>query len=66
MTPGARAGEMAAGGFASRDRGMESEAEKYYRRKNRDRRFARWFVLLTLGLPLALIVGGIVGAALNP
>lgn len=41
------------------------ETEKFHRRKNRDQRFARWFVLIAFGLPLALMLGSCLGSALG-
>lgn len=40
---------------------MASETEKYYQRKNRDLRFARWFVAIFFGIPIALALGTCVG-----
>lgn len=39
-----------------------SEAEKYFRRKNRDRTGARLAVLIFFGLPLALLLGTCIGS----
>lgn len=40
----------------------DSEVEKFYRTKNRNLRFARWFILIVFGIPLALLIGSCVGA----
>ena len=40
----------------------ESHTEEYFRKKKRDQTFARWFVFLLFGLPLAIAIGAIIGS----
>lgn len=37
---------------------METETEKYFRRKNRDLRFGRWLAVTLVGLPFAIFFFG--------
>jgi predicted GIY-YIG superfamily endonuclease len=44
---------------------VQPEAEKYFQKKNRDKKFARWFVFLVFGLPFAIFIGLILGGAIR-